>query len=89
MSYYTYILHCADNTLYTGITTDLERRIREHNTDDKKWAKYTKSRRPVELIYHENYLSRSEASKREYRIKQLSRAEKIKLVQTYPSQLFE
>jgi putative endonuclease len=82
MSYSTYILRCADDTLYTGITTDIARRIQEHNTDDKKWAKYTKSRRPVELVYHEKYLTRSEASKREYEIKKITREEKIKLIGT-------
>ncbi len=80
MPYSTYIIRCADDTLYTGITTDIERRIAEHNTDDKKWAKYTKIRRPVELVYHEKYLTRSEASKREYEIKELSRAQKLELI---------
>ncbi len=78
--YFTYILHCADDTLYTGITTDLERRIHEHNTDDKKWAKYTRIRRPVELVYSEEYTSRSEACKREYEIKHLSKSEKEKRI---------
>ncbi len=80
MPYSTYILRCADDTLYTGITTDLDRRVQEHNTDDKKGAKYTKNRRPVELIYSEEYENRSEASKREYAIKQLSREEKLRLI---------
>jgi putative endonuclease len=79
-SYSTYILRCADDTLYTGITTDTVRRVQEHNTDDKKGAKYTRVRRPVELVYHEKYLTRSEASKREYEIKQLSRTEKLELI---------
>lgn len=80
MSYSTYILRCADSTLYTGITTDTERRVQEHNTDDKKGAKYTRIRRPVELVYSESYENRSEASKREYAIKQLSREEKLRLI---------
>ncbi len=80
--YSTYILRCADSTLYTGITTDLDRRVIEHNTDDRKWAKYTKNRRPVDLIYSEGYNNRSEASKREYAIKQLTREEKMKLIQS-------
>lgn len=79
MPYFTYILHCADDTLYTGITTDIERRVFEHNNTDK-WAKYTKIRRPVELVYQEQYDSRSEASKREYAIKQMKREEKMKLI---------
>jgi putative endonuclease len=81
MTYFTYILECADDTLYTGITTDLERRFREHN-GEKKWAKYTKIRRPVNLVYSEIYENRSDASKREYAIKQLSRDEKIHLIST-------
>ncbi|MBC7498604.1 GIY-YIG nuclease family protein [Candidatus Gracilibacteria bacterium] len=80
--YSTYILRCADSTLYTGITTDLDRRVIEHNTDDRKGAKYTKNRRPVDLIYSEGYNNRSEASKREYAIKQLTREEKMKLIQS-------
>jgi putative endonuclease len=80
-NYFTYILRCADDTLYTGIATDLERRIREHNIDDKKWAKYTKSRRPVILAYSETSTNRSEASKREYEIKQMKRDEKELLIQ--------
>jgi putative endonuclease len=82
MSYFTYILRCVDDTLYTGITTDLMRRVDEHNADDKKWAKYTKYRRPVELVYSEKYENRSDASKREYTIKEMTREEKIKLIQS-------
>ena len=81
MTYLTYILRCADDTLYTGITTDLERRVREHASDDAKWAKYTRVRRPVELVYHEKHASRSEACKREYAIKQLSKKQKIELIE--------
>lgn len=78
-TYYTYILRCADSTLYTGITTDIDRRIREHNTDNKKWAKYTRVRRPVELIYNEGFETRSEACKREFAIKHMTRDEKLTL----------
>lgn len=81
-TYFTYILRCADDTLYTGITTDIERRILEHNHDDTKWAKYTKTRRPVELVYQEQYGSRSEASKREYVIKQMNKKEKLHIIET-------
>ena len=73
-----YVLECADGTLYTGYTTDLERRVREHNAGDG--AKYTRGRTPVELRYHERFDSRSAAMSREYEIKQLSRAEKERLV---------
>jgi len=79
MSYSIYILKCSDETLYTGITTDVERRVNEHNTS-QKGAKYTKLRRPVELVYSENAENRSEASKREYAIKQLSRLQKMELI---------
>jgi len=78
--YFVYILKCADETLYTGITTELERRIEEHNSSDKG-AKYTLVRRPVRLVYSEEYPDRSTASKREYVIKKkMSRAEKLKLI---------
>ncbi|MEA1919334.1 MAG: GIY-YIG nuclease family protein [Campylobacterota bacterium] len=79
MSYTVYILTCKDNTLYTGITTDLNKRIEEHNSSDKG-AKYTRARRPVVLSYSERALNRSEASKREYAIKKLSRTQKLALI---------
>lgn len=77
--YYLYVLRCADDTLYTGITVDLDRRMEEHNTS-VLGAKYTKARRPVQLIYSKEFLDRSAASKEEHRIKCLSRAEKLLLV---------
>jgi putative endonuclease len=77
--WYVYILHCADNTLYTGITTDVERRLHQHN-HTKTGAKYTRVRRPVNLVYQEQCESRSMATKREYELKQLSREEKINLI---------
>jgi len=74
------MVKCADDTLYTGIATELERRIEEHNTSDKG-AKYTRVRRPVELVYSETYPDRSAASKREYEIKKkMTRAEKLALI---------
>ena len=76
--WFVYIVECADGTLYTGITNDLERRVREHNAG--KGARYTCSRRPVVLRYHEHQLDRSNASAREFRIKALSRAEKQGLI---------
>ena len=75
-----YILQCADDTLYTGITNDLEKRLQQHNGDLKNGAKYTRSRQPVALVYSESSRSRSEASKREYAIKRLSRSEKDVLI---------
>ena len=77
--WYVYIVKCSDNSLYTGITVDLERRVEEHNTS-KKGAKYTKSRRPVHLVYSETHQDRSSASKRESAIKKLSRSEKLILL---------
>ncbi|WP_434637913.1 GIY-YIG nuclease family protein [Sulfurimonas sp. NW7] len=79
MVYYVYILQCSDNSLYTGITTDLKRRVSEHNHSEKG-AKYTKIRRPVRLVYNEEHTNRSSASKREYEIKKLSRSEKLKII---------
>lgn len=79
-TYFLYILRCADSTLYTGITTDLDRRITEHN-ESEKWAKYTRTRRPVELIYSESFENRSEASKREYEIKKMKKIDKESLIQ--------
>ena len=78
--YFVYMLECADGTLYTGIATDLERRLDEHN-HSPKGAKYTRTRRPVKLVYSEEYSNRSTASKREYEIKKkMSRKDKLQLV---------
>jgi putative endonuclease len=80
--YFVYIVKCADETFYTGIATELERRIEEHNNSDKG-AKYTRVRRPVRLVYSEEYPDRSSASKREYEIKKkMSRSEKLKLIES-------
>jgi len=77
------MVQCADNTLYTGIATELERRIKEHNESDKG-AKYTRVRRPVSLVYSESYPDRSSASKREYQIKKkMSRAQKLKMIEAF------
>lgn len=75
---YTYILKCADGTLYTGWTNDLDRRLAAHNAG--KGGKYTRSRRPVSLIYYETYDTKEEAMRREWAIKQLSREEKLELI---------
>ncbi|MBX3664592.1 MAG: GIY-YIG nuclease family protein [Burkholderiales bacterium] len=79
-SWQVYIARCADGTLYTGIARDADRRIAEHNAGKGAAANYTRARRPVVLVYTEPAENRSEASRREYRIKQLSRAEKLALV---------
>jgi len=79
MSWFVYIVECADKTLYTGITNDLTRRINMHN--DGTGAKYTKTRTPVKLLYSEGAASRSEALKREYSLKKLSRNDKLKLLE--------
>ncbi len=77
--WYVYIVRCSDKSLYTGITVDLDRRVLEHNTSNKG-AKYTRPRRPVQLVYSEAHEDRSSASKRESAIKKLSRAEKLTLL---------
>ncbi len=77
--WFVYILRCADKTLYTGITTDLERRLIEHNAK-KSITKYTRVRQPVEMVYSESLDSRSSAGKREVFIKSLSRIQKIALI---------
>jgi putative endonuclease len=81
-SWFVYLLRCADNTLYTGITTDLTRRLDEHNGENNshKGARYTRHRRPVSLVYSETLSTRASASQREYAIKQLSRMAKEQLI---------
>ena len=74
--WFVYIVRCADDSLYTGITKDVDRRIQEHNEGDKLAAKYTRARRPVVLVHQETCESRSVATKREIEIKKLSREEK-------------
>ena len=77
-SWSVYILRCADGTLYTGIAPDVEKRLQKHN--EGKGAKYTRGRTPVELVYQEEWPDRAQASRREYQIKQLSRAEKLSFI---------
>ena len=77
--YHLYILKCADGTLYTGITTDLKRRVAEHN-GSRLGAKYTSARRPVEMVYSRRFKNRSNASKAEARVKGLNREEKLSLI---------
>ena len=76
---YTYILRCGDGSLYTGWTNNLEKRVKTHNAG--KGGKYTTTRLPVELVYYETYATKQEAMSREYAIKQLSRAQKLKLIE--------
>lgn len=75
---YTYIVRCADGTLYCGWTNHLKERVAAHNSG--KGAKYTKSRRPVELVYYEEFETKEEAMRREAQIKRLERAEKLELI---------
>lgn len=75
---HTYMVKCCDDSLYTGWTNHLEARVRAHN--EKKGAKYTKSRTPVELVYYESFATKEEAMRREYEIKQYSRAQKLTLI---------
>jgi putative endonuclease len=81
-----YIVECADGSYYTGITTDTQRRLLEHNYSFKS-AKYTRSRRPVRLVYQESVLDRSEASKREHAIKKMKRENKIRLIKSDKNEL--
>ena len=78
--YYVSLLRCADGTLYTGFTNDLARRLAAHNAG--RGAKYTRGRRPVELVYWESFSNKSSALRREYAIKQLPRRQKLTLIQS-------
>jgi len=80
-SWWVYIVNCADATLYTGITTNVERRVAEHNSESRQAAKYTRARQPVILVYKEACSSRSAAGRRECEIKKMSRAAKEALCQ--------
>lgn len=77
--WFVYILRCSDGSLYTGVTTNLSRRVNEHNNSNKG-AKYTRTRQPVQLVWSAEYGSRSEAMKREASIKKLNRSKKLLLV---------
>jgi putative endonuclease len=80
-AWYVYLLRCADNTLYCGITTNLNKRLRQHNGELVGGAKYTKVRQPCELVYSEKAENRSQASKRECTIKKMSKQAKEQLIQ--------
>jgi putative endonuclease len=84
-NWFVYYLRCADNSLYAGVTTDLSRRLHEHNTCNKKGAKYTRVRRPVKLVYAEAQENRQLACKREYQLKQLTKINKEALVNNFTS----
>ena len=78
---YVYLLRCADGTLYCGWTTDLQKRVKAHNGENG--AKYTHSRRPVTLVYSEEYTDKQKALSREWHLKRLSRQEKLRLIEEY------
>ncbi len=80
VEWFVYLLRCADDTLYCGVCTDLERRVSEHNTSPRG-ARYTRARRPVALVWHQEQSSRSEACKQEAHIKRLSRRDKLRLME--------
>lgn len=82
-NYYAYLVQCSDGSFYGGYTTDLKRRIKEHNSNDNSAAKYTRSRQPVELCYFEKFTERSQAMKREYELKQLSHQQKEALKKNF------
>lgn len=81
MSHWVYILKCSDHTLYTGYAVDIDKRCAKHNKGSG--AKYTRCRLPVEVVFREEYDTKSLAMQREYQIKQMSRGEKIKLIKKY------
>lgn len=78
--WFVYMLRCADGSLYSGITTDVVRRVQEHNTD-QKGAKYTKARRPVQLMYQKRCKDRSDAATKEASLKKLTRKEKLNVIE--------
>jgi putative endonuclease len=87
--WFVYYLRCADKSLYAGVTTDLTRRLHEHNTCNKTGAKYTRVRRPVKLVYAETQENRQLACKREYQLKQFTKVKKEALVNSFDLLFFE
>lgn len=85
MNWFVYIIHCSDDTFYTGISTDVQRRFKEHA--EQRGAKYFRARRPVQLIYLERGHQRSSASRREAQIKKMSRAEKNALLHSQDNEI--
>ncbi|MEK7065954.1 MAG: GIY-YIG nuclease family protein [Patescibacteria group bacterium] len=78
--YYCYILRCSDNSLYCGMTNNLEKRVREHNSSTSKGAKYLRAKKPVQLVYSEQYPDIQAAMKREREVKKLTKAQKEALI---------
>ncbi len=78
--YYFYLVRCIDNSLYAGVTTNLERRVEEHNAKNSKSAKYTRAKGPVILVYFETFTTKQEAMKREYEVKQWKKKDKELLI---------
>ena len=81
MKWYVYIVRCSDTSLYTGITLDIKRRIGEHNGNNARGAKSLRGKRPVKLVYYEEFLSQKEARQRELAIKNWTRSYKLKLIE--------
>jgi len=81
MTYYFYMVRCADDSLYSGITTDLKRRIEEHNSTGKKGAKYLRAKKPVKLVYSKKFKDRNSALVREAEIKKLPKPQKERLIE--------
>lgn len=81
--YYAYMLKCNDGTIYSGYTTDIKRREEEHNSGEKKAAKYTRCRLPAKIVYYEEFTSRKEACRREWEYKRLSHEQKEKMIKMF------
>lgn len=79
MRYFVYIIRCSDNSLYTGITNNLKKRLRQHNGEISGGATYTRNKRPIELVHSEPYETHLEAARREIKIKQMTRKVKERL----------
>lgn len=86
-TYYTYIVLCKDNTYYTGVTNDLEKRIKAHNGELRNGAKYTKTRRPVTLMYYEQFETKNDAMKKEYALRHRTHQEKTVLIEGFKDTL--
>ena len=80
MTWWVYVLQCADDSLYTGVTNDISRRVRQHNGELAGGARYTRSRRPVRLYFYWTYDTRSEAQRAEYAFKRLTRKQKLERI---------
>ena len=81
--WFVYMVHCADNTLYTGVTNNILRRLEEHNKSNRIGSKYVRARRPVRLVFKEKMKTRSQALRREAEIKKLSREVKVMIIKNY------